>query len=116
MPPGKFSRFAYAFGRRDPDDAGQRTYLTDRVRFFFIPLADNIQHVVVDGDTLWNLASRFYAPIQRPGGLWWVIADFQPDPIHDPTIRLETGRLMIVPSLRTVTEQIFSSSRRDLTA
>lgn len=116
MPPGKSSRYMFSLGVRDPDDALQRIYLTDRVRFFFQSLDDNIQHVIVDGDTLWNLASRFYAPLARPSGLWWVIADFQPDPIHDPTIRLDTGRLVFIPSLRTVNEQIFSPSRKDLSA
>lgn len=116
MPPGKMSRFMFTVGMKNSDDALQRTYLTDRVRFFFQALDDNIQHVVVDGDNLWNLASRFYASIPRPAKLWWVVADFQPDPIHDPTIRLETGRLLFIPSLRTVNEQIFSPSRRDLSA
>lgn len=116
MPPRKFSRYSFATGLRNADDPLQRFYLSDRVRFLYLPLPDNIQHVVSEGDTLWNLASRFYLPIERPAGLWWVIADFQPDPIHDPTVRLETGGLVIIPSLRTVTEQIFSASRRDLSA
>lgn len=116
MPPRKFSRYSFTTGLRNADDLLQRFYLTDRVRFLYLPLADNIQHVVSDGDTLWNLASRFYIPIERPAGLWWVIADFQPAPIHDPTVRLETGSLVIIPSLRTVTEQIFSAARTDLSA
>lgn len=116
MPPRKFSRYSFTSGVRDADDALQRFHLTDRVRFLYLPLSDNIQHIANQGDTLWNLASRFYAPIPRPAGLWWVVADFQPDPIHDPTVRLDIGRLLMIPSLRTVTEQIFSASRVDLSA
>ncbi len=41
-----------------------------------------------------------------------LIADFQPDPIHDPTLSLEVGRVLVVPSLRTVTEEVFSEKRR----
>jgi hypothetical protein len=48
----------------------------------------------------------------RPAGLWWVIADFQPDPVHDPTLSLEPGRVLVVPSIRTVQEEIFSETRR----
>jgi hypothetical protein len=42
-----------------------------------------------------------------------VIADFQPDPIHDPTLELEPGRVLVIASLRTVLEEIFSESRRE---
>jgi hypothetical protein len=44
--------------------------------------------------------------------LWWVIADFQSDPIHDPTRKLKRGRVLIIPSERTLTEEIFSERRR----
>jgi hypothetical protein len=50
--------------------------------------------------------------MQRPSGLWWIIADFQPDPIHDPTVRLTPGRTLYIPSLRTVQEEVFSDKRR----
>ena len=74
--------------------------------------ADNRQHVVKEGETLFSLAGRYFAPLPRPAGLWWVIADFQPDPVQDPTLSLDVGRVVVVPSLRTVTELIFSETRR----
>ena len=109
MPPRRFSRHLFTIGIRD---SSERLLLTDRVPFRFISFSDNRQHLVREGDTLHNLASRFFKPINRPAGLWWVIADFQPTPIHDPTIILEPARLMVIPSLRTLTEEIFSEQRR----
>lgn len=89
---------------------------TDREPFPYVDLADNRLHVVKDGDNLWMLAAKFFAT-EASGGvegalLWWVIADFQPDPIVDPTIRLATGRVLYIPSVRTLHELIFSEARR----
>lgn len=109
MPPRKHSRHALSFTTATDDG---ELYLTERTPFRYRPLADSIQHRVKEGDTLWNLAYRYYSPIERPAGLWWVIADFQPTPIFDPTIALAPGRVLWIPSLRTVLEQIFSERRR----
>ena len=109
MPPRRFSR--HAFTSAVQDDEG-RLVLTDREPFRFRSLPDNRQHLVKEGETLFSLAGRYFAPLPRPAGLWWVIADFQPDPIHDPTVALEPGRLLVVPSIRTIQEEIFSESRR----
>ncbi len=80
--------------------------------FRFRPFSDTREHVVRQGDTLFTLAGQYFAPIPRACGLWWIIADFQPDPIHDPTLDLEVGRVLLVPSHRTLTEEIFSERRR----
>jgi hypothetical protein len=109
MPPRRFSR--HTFTSAVQDGAG-RLVLTDREPFRFRSLPDNRQHVVKEGETLFSLAGRYFAPLNRPAGLWWVIADFQPDPIHDPTIVLEPGRVLVIPSVRTVLEEIFSERRR----
>jgi hypothetical protein len=74
-------------------------------------LPDNRFHVVVEGDTLYNLAALYFEGIERPAGLFWVIADFQQTPIHDPTVQLEPGRALVIPSLRTLIEEILSSNR-----
>ena len=68
------------------------------------------------GETLFSLAGRYFAALPRPAGLWWVIADFQPDPIHDPTLSLEVGQVLLVPSVRTVVEEVFSEKRRQESA
>lgn len=108
MPPRRWSRHTFTLGLRN----GPSTELTDRVPYRFVNFSDNIQHVVGDGDTLFNLAGRYFAPLERPAGLWWVIADFQPEPIHDPTIKLTEGTVLFIPSLRTLQEEIFSERRR----
>src|SRR5215831_9867200 len=109
MPPRRFSRFM--FSAAVLDEAG-RLFLTEREPFRFKALPDNRVHVVKEGETLFTLAGRYFAPLQRPAGLWWVIADFQPEPVHDPTLVLEPGRAVVIPSVRVVTEEILSEARR----
>lgn len=109
MPPRRFSRYSFCSAVLDDQE---RLFLTDREPFRYRPLPDNRQHVVKEGDTLFSLAGRYFAPLPRPAGLWWVIADFQPEPVHDPTLALELGRVVVVPSIRTITEEAFSEKRR----
>jgi hypothetical protein len=109
MPPRRFSRHPVTSAVLDDEE---RLLLTEREAFRFRSLPDNRQHVVKEGETLFTLAGRYFAPLPRPAGLWWVIADFQPDPIHDPTVALEPGRVLVVPSVRTVLEEVFSEKRR----
>ena len=59
----------------------------------------------------WGDAWIMLAPFGL-AALWWVIADFQPEPVHDPTRALEVGRVMFIPSERTLVEEVFSSRRR----
>jgi len=99
-------------------------YLSDRNRFRYVSRSDNIRHEVKEGDTLHTLAARFYAgmtqdlgtsrfQIWSPAQLWWVIADYQIEPIVDPTIRLVPGSIIVAPSRRTVREEVFSADRRN---
>jgi hypothetical protein len=69
-------------------------------------------HRVVEGDTWFDLAGLFFAPLPRACGYWWAIADFQPDPLVDPTLALEAGRSVIVPSTRVLTDVILGEARR----
>lgn len=108
MPPRKYSRNSYCAGFRDSE--GSR-YLTDRERYLFRHLADTRLHVVQDGDDLFRLAGRYFSPLPRACGLWWIIADFQPQPIHDPTLALAPGTVLQIPSIRTVVEDIFNGRR-----
>lgn len=110
MPPQPFSRHFFTSGIKD---STERLYLTDRDPFRFVEINDNRFHTVRAGDTLWTLADRFFDGVtDNAAQLWWVIADFQPEPIIDPTLALTPGRIVVVPSQRTLTEQIFSESRR----
>lgn len=109
MPPRRYSRHTFATAVADDEE---RLFLTDVEPYRFRSLPDNRQHVVEQGDTLFTLAALYFAPLPRPAGLWWVIADFQPDPIHDPTLSLALGRELVIPSVRTIVEEVFSESRR----
>lgn len=112
MPPRTFSRYSLTAAYTDPFSGALA--LTDPEPFPYAPFSDNRQHVVVDGDTLWNLAARYFTPLPKANDLWWIIADFQPDPIVDPTLVLEAGRVIIIPSIQTVQEHVFDEQRRDV--
>ncbi len=109
MPPKQRSRYTFATAARAP---GGELMLYGGEPFRYRELPDTRQHVVREGDTLFTLAGRYFTGIPRAAGLWWVIADFQPEPIHDPTLVLTPGRVMYIPSLRTVNEEVFSERRR----
>jgi hypothetical protein len=103
------SRHSFTFGVHD--DAGV-LHLTEREPYRFRSHTDNRVHVVVQGDTLWDLAGRYFAPLPRACGFWWAIADYQPDPIVDPTLVLEPGRRLFIPSLRVLTDVVLGEAGR----
>ena len=109
MPPQLGSRYTFCRGVRD---AAGRLFLTEREPYRYHPHADNRAHLVVEGDTLFNLAGRYFAPLPRACGFWWVIADFQPQPILDPTAGLAPGQHVVIPSLRVLTDVILAEPRR----
>ena len=109
MPPNVWGRDR--FTSAVVDETG-KLYLTEREPYGFRNIADNVTHVADEGDTLWTLAARYYQSFERPAGFWWAIADFQPEPIHVPTVALEPGRQVIIPSERTLLEEILSEKRR----
>jgi hypothetical protein len=109
VPPLVGSRFGLCLGVLDDDG---RRRLTEREPYRFRPLPDSRAHCVVEGDTLFELAGRYFAPMPRACGYWWAIADFQPDPIVDPTLTLPVGSTVVIPSTRVLTDVILSEARR----
>lgn len=111
MPPRALSRHLFTTTVTDSTGA---LVLTRPEPFRFLRLSDNRQHVAARGDTIYTLAGQFFRVIDpdRACGLFWVITDFQPDPIHDPTVKLLEGRVIVIPSVRTVIERIFDERRR----
>ena len=109
MAPRTGSRHSFALGV--PDELGRR-FLSEREPYRFREHTDTRVHVVAQGDTLEGLAGRYFAPLPRACGFWWVLADCQPDPIGDPTLELDVGRRLVVPSLRVLTDVILSEQRR----
>jgi hypothetical protein len=106
-----FERSRFTFCVPWFDDLG-RLYLDDRAPYRYRAFADNTVHLVQEGDTIWSIAGQHFRPAPRAAGLWWAIADFQPNPIHDPTIALVPGSVLVLPSLRTVLEEVLGEARR----
>lgn len=109
MPPQSGSRHGFCLGVLDEDG---RRFLTEREPYRYRVFADNRVHCVVGGETLFDLAGRYFAPLPRACGFWWAIADFQPDPILDPTLALEEGTTVVIPSTRVLTDVILAEARR----
>ena len=110
MPPLAGSR--YTFCQAFQDDKG-RWLLSDREPYRFCEHADTRVHVVAQGNTLFELAGRYFAPLPRACGYWWAIANYQPEGgIVDPTIELELGSVVHAPSLRVLTDIILGESSR----
>jgi hypothetical protein len=109
MPPRQYSRHTFTIGEQDSDE---KLFLTDRIAFSYEDIADNRRVVAQEGDTIFSLAAKYFRGLPRPAGFWWVIADFQPQPIHDPTIQLAAGQVIVIPSIRTISERLFNEERR----
>lgn len=110
MPPRDLSRHILTDGITD-DETGV-LFLSPREPYRYRNLPDTRTHQVAQGDTLFTLAGSYFAPTPRACGFWWAIADFQPDPIFDPTLELVPGAILYVPSLRTLLEKVLSEERR----
>ena len=78
MAPYPGSRHSFTLGVRDEEG---RLFLTEREPYLFHEHTDTRVHVVAQGDTLFELAGRYFAPLPRACGFWWVLADFQINPI-----------------------------------
>jgi hypothetical protein len=110
MPPQSLSRHLLSKTLRDEQG---RLFLDERRRYRYRELPDNRYHKVREGDTVFMLAARYFAGVDRPAGLFWVIADFQPTPVHDVSVPLRIGSVIAIPSLRTVLEEILNPGRGD---
>jgi len=118
MPPRLLSRFQLSYGiSANPytDPSGEVLILTEHVPYRYREFDDNRIHPISEGDNLWTLAERYFeGGHDNPSELYWVICDFQPDPIHDPTLDLEVGSTLVIPSLRTLLEEILVEKRREV--
>lgn len=112
MPPRKYSRHSFTSAITT---SGEQL-LSDPEPFKFEDLEDNRTVIVSGGDTLFTLAYQYFQGLPDPALLWWIIADFQPTPIHDPTIELAPGEVIVIPSLQTVLKRVFSETDRRVEA
>lgn len=94
MPPRPHSRYRPNGLFRSEDNT---LFTAPREPFRYEPRNDSRLHRVESGDTLQNLAERFFSG-PHTARLWWIIADFQPEPILDPTEELTIRTFLIIPS------------------
>ncbi len=106
--PGASSRYLFTTGVVE----GETRFLTDRVPFRYRDIADNRIHIARAGDSWDSLAGRYFAEMPRACGFWWAIADFQPEPVVDPTIAIQPGARVVIPSTRVLTTVILGERRR----
>lgn len=104
--PSFCSRDRFCAGITDDDG---NLYLTDPEPFRYRDLPDNILHPVAQGETYESIAFATYGRADA----WWVIPDYQPEPVADPTIALVGGSVLVLPSPRVVEEEILSEERRE---
>jgi len=109
MPIFPSSRYRFCVEYEDSDG---NSHLDEREPFRYQDEPDNEFHTVIDGDTWWGIAALYFQGMSRACGIWWLLCEYQPTPVVDPTIALKPGSVVVVPSLRLVRTQVFSSERR----
>lgn len=111
MPVYENSRYTFSAGITD---SFGRLFLTPPEPYTYREFPDNISHPVISGDSWMSIAGKHYAGhYLRPETLFGFIMDFQPDgPLVDPTIPPQPGSTVVVPSPRTVKEEILAEARR----
>jgi len=73
-----------------------------RKHVYYMGETDDIVHSAKEGDTWHSLAAMYYIGIINPEQYWWIIADYQPNTTIDPTINIQPGDIIIIPSMQFV--------------
>ena len=110
MPMFAWSRYRYCtvIGGQN----GEIAELDEREPFRFRNETDNRYHRAQSGDTWWSIAAKFFSGVPRACGLWWLLCEYQPDPVVDPTLAIDDGTLIVIPSMRVLRMYAFSDERR----
>jgi nucleoid-associated protein YgaU len=109
MPPRVGSR--HTFTQVVEDEAGSEvTWLTEREPFGFRELDDTQTVQVLQGDTWYGLAARYYGRFTRASGFFWAVADY--NNVVDPTVPPEPGTTVEIPSIETLTTRVLAERRR----
>lgn len=87
--------------------------IDERVPFRYFPYHDNRTYISILGDTWWGIAHLAFQGTVRPCGLYWLLCEFQPIPVLDPTLVIKQGTVIIIPSLRVLNLEVFSEKLRD---
>ena len=105
-----FSRYRFCDVLTDEDG---KSYLSERSPFGYRASPDNLERVVVDNDTWWSIAGLWYRDLApNPSMLFWIVCDYQPVPVVDPTLAIPAGVTVYGPHPDVVKEQILNESRR----
>ena len=111
MPPGIGSRHLQTLTVTRTTDG--QAYLLDREPIRYVDRADNKRIIAQQSDTWQSLAANYLEPLPNPDNFYWVICDFQPDPIIDPTIQPTPGTIVYIPAPEYVLGNYWSPSRED---
>lgn len=106
-----FLNSRYQFNVGYYDTAG-RIYLDDREPFRFRSHPGNRFHTVTEGDTWWGLAATYFRGEPRACGRWWILCEYQPTPVIDPTIVLPPGTVVVIPSVDLVRMEALNAQQR----
>lgn len=93
-------------------DAGKLKWDLRR-RLEYMGHDDDIAYEVQPGDTWHILAYKFYGDEFGGADLWWVIADYQPEPVLDPTVMPTVGDILMIPAPNIVQDFILSVNDED---
>lgn len=74
---------------------------------------DDVFHIVSEGETLFSIAYRYYGGVGDGVHNWWLIAEYQPEPIVDPTAKLNPGDILVIPSTRHLLDAIAGQTSSD---
>lgn len=91
---------------------GQTAHLDEREPFRFRDESDNRFYTTKEGDTWWGLAWRFFTGFPNRSLLWWLLCEYQPEPVVDPTIVIPAGTTVVIPSERLLRTKVFSPENR----
>ena len=105
----EFSRYRYCTVL---DNGTGTKYLDEREPFRFSDESDNRFHMAKEGETWWGLAWRYFRSFRNPSLLWWLLCEYQPEPVIDPTIIIEAGTQVVIPSERVLRSYVFSREQR----
>lgn len=89
------------------------TFMLDREPLYFQPRSDNKRIVAEKGDTWWSLAAKHLSALRNPEQFFWVLCDYQPTPILDPTVDPTPGAIVFIPDEDFFMSTYFADSRRD---
>lgn len=103
------SRYKYTTSMLNNVEGGDGyTYLATQESAFFIDDSENEMHIVKLGDTLESIAHQYFKGFPNSAQLFWIIGEYQPTPILDPTLKLKVGSLIIIPAQSIVYELLYA--------